>query len=178
MSFSIYIIQAAVKSSKSNPVGTSVFAMDNVACKGTESLLAKCPHEVKDDCSATEGAGVVCDTRNKTVIDTETRLVDTCFTTGVSFETLLKIDNTTVGSVTECQALCQRHEDCTHFSYLFGECIRTSGNEKVDADRFAVAGPKQCSPSEVLTASSPGLQLLGGKVGHIVQYLMQSIGLE
>lgn len=37
-----------------------VFAMDDVACQGTESHIMECQHTTTDNCSASEGAGVVC----------------------------------------------------------------------------------------------------------------------
>ena len=36
------------------------FAMDNVQCVGDETSLLDCPHVTVDDCSGSEGAGVVC----------------------------------------------------------------------------------------------------------------------
>ena len=38
----------------------SIFAMDNVRCKGDESTLLDCPHLTKDDCGGHEGAGAIC----------------------------------------------------------------------------------------------------------------------
>ena len=36
------------------------FAMDDVACNGTEANLLDCPYEPQDNCGSTEGAGVRC----------------------------------------------------------------------------------------------------------------------
>ena len=38
----------------------STFAMDNVACTGSEASLQDCPHLLTDNCVASEGAGVRC----------------------------------------------------------------------------------------------------------------------
>ena len=38
--------------------------MDNVGCEGTEDSLNDCRHNTEEDCGVTEGAGVVCDTRD------------------------------------------------------------------------------------------------------------------
>ena len=38
--------------------------MDNVGCEGTEDTLNDCSHNTEEDCGVTEGAGVVCDTRD------------------------------------------------------------------------------------------------------------------
>ena len=38
----------------------STFRMDDVKCRGNETSLLDCPHKTKDDCGASEGAGVVC----------------------------------------------------------------------------------------------------------------------
>jgi hypothetical protein len=80
--------------------GGSVFAMDNTGCQGTESRLVDCPHSPTDDCGNSEVAGVVCDTRCSTFLDTsdppcplrntsqieaEARGVEGCFEEGVSF---------------------------------------------------------------------------------------------
>jgi deleted-in-malignant-brain-tumors protein 1 len=40
----------------------AVFAFDNVNCTGNESAVTACAHLNVDDCSANEGAGVVCST--------------------------------------------------------------------------------------------------------------------
>ena len=36
------------------------FAMDDVACAGTERTLQSCRHKTVDNCDTTEGSGVVC----------------------------------------------------------------------------------------------------------------------
>jgi hypothetical protein len=36
------------------------FGMDNVKCSGFESDIRDCPHDTTDDCSADEGAGMIC----------------------------------------------------------------------------------------------------------------------
>ena len=41
------------------------FIMDEVKCIGTEETLEDCPHETKDDCGGTEGAGVICSSNKK-----------------------------------------------------------------------------------------------------------------
>jgi len=38
------------------------FSYDNVKCTGNETSLDSCPHLNTDDCDATEGAGVICNT--------------------------------------------------------------------------------------------------------------------
>ena len=36
------------------------FAMDNVQCTGSEQRIRDCPHRTIDNCSGSEGAGVIC----------------------------------------------------------------------------------------------------------------------
>ena len=38
----------------------STFAMDDVKCLGNETTILACPHTTREDCSASEGAGVIC----------------------------------------------------------------------------------------------------------------------
>ena len=38
----------------------AVFAMDDVACTGSETRLRDCSHNTADNCGGGEGAGVVC----------------------------------------------------------------------------------------------------------------------
>ena len=42
---------------------SSVFAMDDVRCNGTEARLVDCPHNPSENCNANEGAGVLCQCR-------------------------------------------------------------------------------------------------------------------
>merc|ERR1719187_2696909 len=69
----------AVRSTRENffgAVGRADFAMDDVKCNGTEKHLFKCPHNKREDCGMREGAGVVCDTRDKSVIDDELKKIE------------------------------------------------------------------------------------------------------
>ena len=50
----------ATTSSHFGPVSTSIFAMDNVQCTGTEASLIECTHLTSDNCGTHEGAGVKC----------------------------------------------------------------------------------------------------------------------
>ena len=61
------------------------FGADNVACNGNENHLAECSYSAQDDCSGTEGAGVVCDTRTLAEIEKERNLT-ACFEDGVSYD--------------------------------------------------------------------------------------------
>ena len=38
----------------------AVFAMDDVACTGSETRLRHCSHNTADNCGGSEGAGVIC----------------------------------------------------------------------------------------------------------------------
>jgi len=39
---------------------SSVFALDDVNCNGTEEYIWRCPHETEENCNADEGMGVIC----------------------------------------------------------------------------------------------------------------------
>ena len=65
---------------------SSDFGADNVACSGNENHLAECSYSAQDDCSGTEGAGVVCDTRPLAEIENERNLIATCFEDEVSYD--------------------------------------------------------------------------------------------
>ncbi len=41
------------------------FAMDDVACLGSESHIRNCSHKTTDNCGERDGAGVVCATLGK-----------------------------------------------------------------------------------------------------------------
>jgi len=40
---------------------SDIFSFDDLACTGRESDIQDCPHTTADDCSGSEGAGVVCE---------------------------------------------------------------------------------------------------------------------
>lgn len=40
--------------------GSDIFAMDDVACSGTEERLEDCPYNSQDNCGRSEAAGVIC----------------------------------------------------------------------------------------------------------------------
>jgi len=52
-------VERATKESEFGSV-SSTFSMDNVKCRGNESVLNDCYHKTADDCDGTEAAGVVC----------------------------------------------------------------------------------------------------------------------
>ena len=54
------LVKVTVKSFFGNV--SSEFAMDDVNCTGSEAKITDCPHSSKDNCGATEGAGVICQT--------------------------------------------------------------------------------------------------------------------
>ena len=64
---------------------SSEFGMDNVGCAGTETRLKDCAYNPTDDCGGGEGAGVVCDTRTRTEIEDERKMIARCFEDGVSY---------------------------------------------------------------------------------------------
>ena len=43
----------------------AVFALDDVACTGSEARLRDCSHNAADNCGGGEGAGVVCSPEGK-----------------------------------------------------------------------------------------------------------------
>ena len=63
---------------------SSDFGADNVRCAGTETGLAHCSYKPNSyNCNGGEGAGVVCDTRSLTVIETKcTRQGQVCLRGG------------------------------------------------------------------------------------------------
>ena len=53
--------------------------MDDVSCTGNETNITACHHNTEDNCDSGEGAGVICDARDITVIEEERRKVRKCF---------------------------------------------------------------------------------------------------
>ena len=81
-------------------------------CKGTESLLADCPHSSVHDCGEGEGAGVVCQQAGEDY-------QDNCLEYDISYR---HTANTELGqgeahSPEECQAKCINSTDCDHFTF-------------------------------------------------------------
>ena len=83
--FSLFEVFCFLKVTKQSRYGrvSSDFGADNVVCTGNENHLAECSYNSQDDCSESEGAGVVCDTRPLEEIENERR---TCFEDGVSYD--------------------------------------------------------------------------------------------
>ena len=54
------VVAKSFGSSKWGNTDSSVFALDDVGCKGDERFITDCPYRPIDDCSKSEGAGVVC----------------------------------------------------------------------------------------------------------------------
>ena len=44
---------------------SSVFAMDDVSCRGYEASLHDCRHNERENCGPYDGAGVICSNRGK-----------------------------------------------------------------------------------------------------------------
>ena len=94
------------------PIDTD-YRMDNVKCDGNEVRLLDCRHAEQDDCGPGEAAGVICDTRDYSLI-----LNNTCFELDVSYEYGDSIDQkSSIASATDCQQHCLSHSDCTYFTY-------------------------------------------------------------
>ena len=54
--------EKAVKYTSGSAFGSVIekFMMDDVKCNGTETSLLECAYDKTDDCTAKEGAGVIC----------------------------------------------------------------------------------------------------------------------
>lgn len=166
---------AIVKITKESTYGkvNPDFAMDNVMCLGNEYSIKNCTFSSDDDCGASEGAGVMCDTRSKQQIDDELRLIQICFDEGVSYNFGGYIDFEVSLSPLACQKHCQNHPDCSHFTFYpeRGRCYRKMGNEKKSTEG-AISGPRNCSdptytapppgPTTPSTCGSPGAICLQG----------------
>ena len=94
------------------PIDTE-YRMDNVKCVGNEIRLLDCLHSDQDDCGPGEAAGVICDTRDYSLI-----LNSTCFELDVSYQYGTSIDqDSSISSADDCQQHCLSHPDCTFFTY-------------------------------------------------------------
>ena len=94
------------------PIDTE-YRMDNVKCDGNEIRLLDCLHSDQDDCGPGEAAGVICDTRDYSLI-----LNSTCFELDVSYQYGSSIDqDSSISSAEGCQQHCLSHPDCTYFTY-------------------------------------------------------------
>ena len=90
--------------------------MDQVECNGTEASLLDCEHTPKDDCSAGEGAGVVCE------------------------------EYVVTEDVFDCQTYCQVHPACSHFSFDKESRKCSLGNTLNKHDKKGVvSGPRNCT---------------------------------
>ena len=118
------------------------YRMDNVKCGGHEVRLLDCPHVEQDDCGVGEAAGVICDTRDYSLI-----LNSTCYELDVSYEYGESIDQSSdIYSAAQCQEYCINHPDCTYFTYYpdLERCYRKTGNSKTFKEG-AISGPRNCS---------------------------------
>ena len=153
--------------------GGSDFAMDNTVCNGSETKLTDCRHVSSDDCGPNEVAGVVCDQRTQEVIDAETRMVDECFETGVSYHHGKYLDFDIVTSAIACQQHCRNHQDCRFFTFYDSthKCYRKRGSSK-RLRAGAVSGPRNCSDNSSLPHpltppdNSYRIVLKGGSAPH------------
>ena len=93
------------------------FSMDDVACRGNETSINDCLASKTEDCFGGEAAGVVCDQREKAIV--EERKIAECFVEDVTYWG--SRINATLPSVTnapECQEECAKNANCTHFTFL------------------------------------------------------------
>ena len=81
-------------------------------CKGTESLLADCPHASVHDCGEGEGAGVVCQEAGEDYHDN-------CLEYDISYRHTANTDLGLVGadSAEDCQTKCINRTECDHFTF-------------------------------------------------------------
>ena len=98
------------------------FSLDDVECRGNESLLTDCIHldqvERKENCNSGEAAGVVCDPRTKDELRREAdQRTEECFAKNVLFGPELNSDVWVVPTVLDCQEMCSSTEGCNTFSY-------------------------------------------------------------
>ena len=107
------------------------FSLDEVQCSGNETSLDNCTASDVENCDGSEGAGVVCDTRNQQEIaDWDTRLTRECFAKAVFGSGLENIrfnksSSSSLGPFTDnaasCQAVCASILGCDAFTfYLSG----------------------------------------------------------
>ena len=100
-------------------------------CNGTEESLLDCAAVASPsggmECDSGEGAGVVCDTREATVVAGEKE----CFIRHMAYHTtpsrgrrLHVEEGLQYDYAVDCQTLCNALSDCTHFTWLFsgGKC--------------------------------------------------------
>ena len=159
--------------------------MDNTACNGSETKLTDCRHVSSDDCGPAEVAGVVCDQRSQKEIEDETRMVDECFETGVSYHHGKYLDFDIVTSAIACQQHCRNHDDCRFFTYYDSthKCYRKRGSSK-RLRAGAVSGPRNCSDnsSSPLPLTPPDnsyrIVLRGGSAPHEGNVLVGPEGSE
>ena len=99
------------------------FSLDEVECNGNETSLDNCTAAEVENCDGTEGAGVVCETRNQEEItEWDRRLTRECFAEAV-FRSLeyISYNKSTSGPFTDnaafCQAVCASTFGCDAFTW-------------------------------------------------------------
>ena len=110
----------ALQATQTNQASSDEFSLDDVKCRGNESLLTDCSHLVgrKENCNSGEAAGVVCDARSKDELRREAdQRTEECFAKNVLFGPELNAEVWVRPTVLDCQEMCSGTEGCGTFSY-------------------------------------------------------------
>jgi hypothetical protein len=146
---------------------TANYTSGRFDCRGDEESLAACSTVAGLSCDSGEAAGVVCDPRDRALVDRERA----CFTRGSAYRrtdsSTFSHPPVTTSSAAGCQALCGRTANCTHFTWslqggkcqlfqfifdltgnigsglLFSDCFIPEENKITNKD--AVSGPLACA---------------------------------
>ena len=95
------------------------FSMDDVSCGGNEKSLKDCLTSKTEDCYGGEAAGVVCDQREKAIVEAEERKIAECYVEDVTYwGSRINASLPNVTSAPKCQEECAKNANCTHFTFL------------------------------------------------------------
>ena len=140
----------ALQATQTNQASSDEFSLDDVKCRGNESLLTDCSHLVgrKENCNSGEAAGVVCDARSKDELRREAdQRTEECFAKNVLFGPELNSDVWVRPTVLDCQEICSGTEGCGTFSY-------DSSSMECRLHRVREAG---ASGGQTIPLGSPGI---------------------
>ena len=131
----------ALEATSGNQADNDVFAMDEVRCKGSETDLRNCSHELRENCDSGEAAGVVCDVTPLQDLEvTIARRTEECYAKNVLFGPSLIPRIWIQPTVLDCQWLCSKTSGCNTFTFktVTRECRLHGVGEVLAESRLTV----------------------------------------